>query len=127
MGSRAAALERDADGCKGATDCGSILTINAFEGDPNNPNLVTFGIAGSWSPSASQIAFRSPDDKGFTQVFVANADGSDRKQITTDVGTHGMPIWSSDGQWLFYRSDQGGLGWAIFAQFAPTEPMGVRL
>jgi len=103
------------DGCKGATDCGSILTINAFEGDPNNPNLVTFGIAGAWSPNASQIAFQAPDDKGFTQVFIANADGSDRKQITTDVGTHGMPIWSSDGQWLFYRSDQGGLGWAIFA------------
>lgn len=103
------------DGCKGATDCGSILTINAFEGDPNNPNLVTFGTAGAWSPNASQIAFQAPDDKGNTQIFIANADGSGRTQVTTDTGTHGMPIWSSDGAWLFYRSDQGGLGWAIFA------------
>jgi Tol biopolymer transport system component len=103
------------DGCKGASDCGSLLALNAFDGDPNNPNLVTFGTAGAWSPNAAQIAFQAPDDNGNTQIFVANADGSNRTQVTTDIGTHGMPIWSSDGQWLFYRSDQGGLGWAIFA------------
>ncbi len=103
------------DGCKGATDCGSLLTLNAFEGDPNNPNLVTFGTAGAWSPNSAQVAFQAPDDKGSTQIFIANADGSNRTQVTTDTGTHGMPIWSSDGAWLFYRSDQGGLGWALYA------------
>lgn len=103
------------DGCKGATDCGSILTLNAFDGDPNNPTLVTFGSAGAWSPTGSQIAFQAPDDKGNTQIWIVNADGSNRTQITTDTGTHGMPIWSSDGQWLFYRTDQGGTGWAIYA------------
>lgn len=103
------------DGCKGASDCGSILSINAFEGDPANPNLITFGTAGAWSPNASQIAFQAPDDKGHTQIWTAHADGTARTQVTTDVGTHGMPIWSSDGAWLFYRSDQGGLGWALFA------------
>ncbi|TAH54169.1 MAG: hypothetical protein EYC68_00145 [Chloroflexota bacterium] len=103
------------DGCKGATDCGSLLTINAFEGDPNNPNLLTFGIAGAWSPNAAQVAFQAPDDNGNTQIFVANADGSNRTQVTKDTGTHGMPIWSSDGAWLFYRTDQGGTGWAIYA------------
>lgn len=103
------------DGCKGATDCGSILTLNAFEGDPANPTLITFGQGGSWSPNGSQIAFQAPDDKGLSQIWIANADGSGRRQVTTDVGTHGMPVWSSDGQWLIYRSDQGGVGWAIFA------------
>jgi uncharacterized protein YgiM (DUF1202 family) len=103
------------DGCKGATDCGSILSINAFEGDPNNPNLIGFGTAGAWSPNSGQIAFQAPDANGHTQIWISNADGSNRSQVTTDVGTHGMPIWSSDGAWLFYRSDQGGLGWAIFA------------
>jgi Tol biopolymer transport system component len=103
------------DGCKGATDCGSILSINPFQGDPNNPTLITFGIAGAWSPNSAQIAFQAPDEQGLSQIFTANADGSNRTQVTRDVGTHGMPIWSSDGQWLFYRSDQGGLGWAIFA------------
>lgn len=103
------------DGCKGPTDCGSILTLNAFEGDPNNPNLVTFGTAGAWSPNSNQIAFQAPDDKGSTQIWIANADGSNRRQVTTDTGTHGMPIWSSDSAWLFYRSDQGGTGWAIMA------------
>lgn len=103
------------DGCKGATDCGSILSLNAYEGDPTNPTLITFGQGGSWSPNGAQIAFQAPDANGLSQIWIANADGSGRTQVTTDVGTHGMPIWSSDGQWLFYRSDQGGVGWAIFA------------
>jgi Tol biopolymer transport system component len=91
------------------------LTLNAYEGTPDNPNLLTFGIAGAWSPSAHQIAYQAPDDKGNTQIWIANADGSSKRQVTTDIGTHGMPTWSSDGQWLFYRTDQGGKGWAIFA------------
>jgi hypothetical protein len=103
------------DGCKAGADCGSVLTINAFDGDPNNPNIVTTGSAGAWSPSGRQIAFQAPDDKGNTQIWIINADGSGRTQVTTDIGTHGMPIWSSDGQWLFYRTDQGGAGWAIYA------------
>lgn len=103
------------DGCKAGADCGSVLTLNAFEGDPNNPAIVTTGTAGAWSPNASQIAFQAPDENGHTQIWIVNADGSDRRQVTTDVGTHGMPIWSSDGQWLFYRTDQGGKGWAIYA------------
>jgi len=103
------------DGCKGGANCGSVLTLHAFEGDPNNPNLVTNGEAGAWSPSAAQIAFQAPDENGQTQIWIANADGSGRTQVTKDTGTHGMPIWSSDGQWLFYRTDQGGKGWAIYA------------
>ncbi len=103
------------DGCKGGANCGSVLTLNAFEGDPNNPTLITNGEAGAWSPNASQIAFQAPDENGHTQIWIAHADGSGRTQITQDVGTHGMPLWSSDGQWIFYRTDQGGKGWAIYA------------
>ena len=103
------------DGCKAGAQCGSILTMKAFDGDPNNPNVVTTGTAGAWSPNASQIAFQAADDKGSTQIWIVNADGTGLKQVTTDTGTHGMPIWSSDGQWLFYRTDQAGKGWAIYA------------
>lgn len=103
------------DGCKSGTDCGSVLTLNAFDGDPNNPHIVTTGTSGAWSPNASKIAFQAPDDKGQTQIWIINADGSGRTQVTKDTGTHGMPIWSSDGQWIFYRTDQGGKGWAIYA------------
>lgn len=103
------------DGCRAGAACGSVLTISAFDGDPNNPTLVTGGSAGAWSPNGQQIAFQAPDDKGLMQIWIANADGSNRRQVTTDVGTHGMPAWSSDSAWLFYRTDQGGTGWAIYA------------
>lgn len=104
------------DGCgPGGAQCGSILAENAYQGDPNNPTLITTGTSGAWSPNGSEIAFQAQDDKGNTQIWTASADGKNRKQVTTDTGTHGMPIWSSDGQWLFYRTDQGGVGWAIFA------------
>ena len=79
--------------------------------------LKTIKDRGSLSCGVSQglPGFSAPDDKGNTQIWIANADGSSKRQVTTDIGTHGMPTWSSDGQWLFYRTDQGGKGWAIFA------------
>lgn len=103
------------DGCKGAADCGSLLTQNAFQADPDNPTVVVRGIAGAWSPDAALIAFQDQDENGFTQIYIANADGTNKRQVTKGAGTRGMPIWSADGRWLFYRFDQAGAGWAIYA------------
>ena len=36
-------------------------------------------------------------------------------QVTNGTGHSGLPIWSANGQWLFYRTDQNGTSWAIYA------------
>lgn len=103
------------DGCKGSGDCGSLLKESAFAADPANPTLIIHGTNGSWSPNGSQVAFQDSDENGHVHIFTANSDGSNRFQVTKGNSNDGLPIWSADGQWLFYRTDQNGTGWAIYA------------
>lgn len=104
------------DGCDGnGSNCYSLHLANAFEPDVNNPTLITHGTNGAWSPNGQQVAFQDTDESGNINVFVANRDGSGKRQVTKGTGHDGVPIWSSDGQWLYYRSDQNGTSWAIYA------------
>jgi TolB protein len=56
-----------------------------------------------WSPDGKQIAFADRDPKGILTVFVMNADGSARRQVTRLAESEGraqMPSWSPDGKKL---------------------------
>jgi Tol biopolymer transport system component len=102
------------DGCK-ASACGNLLTEPAFTPDPNNPTQVHGGQNGAWSPNGQQIAYQGTDANGHINVFVVNRNGSGARQITHGTHNNGVPIWSSDGRWIYYRSDQNGTAWAIYA------------
>ena len=57
-----------------------------------------------WSPDGRRIAFHRTMSSG-NQVFLADADGSGRPVPLV----HGRrPGWSSDGAWVYYRSEEGG-------------------
>ncbi|MCX8074065.1 MAG: carboxypeptidase regulatory-like domain-containing protein [Clostridia bacterium] len=53
------------------------------------------------SPNGDKLAFIS-NKSGKYQIWVANYDGSNPKQITFDEEVHTGPEWSPDGQWLYY-------------------------
>ena len=56
-----------------------------------------------WSPDGRRIAFGDRDSGGVLHVFVMNADGSDRRQVTHLAAADGqaqMPAWSPDGSRL---------------------------
>lgn len=58
--------------------------------DPNRT-----GGSPAWSPDGKQIAF---DELGGKQIFVMDADGSHRRQLTNDPNwSCGHPSWSPDG------------------------------
>jgi TolB protein len=59
----------------------------------------------AWSPNGRQIAFVSNrDDSSFGQVFVANLDGSNVRQLTHDnLGKTGV-AWSPNGKWIAYQA-----------------------
>ena len=72
------------------------------------------GGAPQWSPRGDKIVYRA----GNPNVFVVNPDGSGLKQLTSGKSNDGQPVWSNDGNFIFWRSDQDGKGWAIYAMRA---------
>jgi len=69
---------------------------------------VTFSNVSSdpaWSPDGSRIAFISTD----YQIFVMNANGSGRKQLTTDSPPKSQPAWSPDGARIAYVSNSSDI------------------
>jgi TolB protein len=58
-----------------------------------------------WSPDGKRIAFVSDrDGSAFGNLYVANADGSNPRQITRDdVGKTGL-AWSPNGNWIAYQA-----------------------
>src|SRR5207344_936565 len=71
----------------------------SLDGAP--PVALTQGIDSwpSWSPDNRRIAYRS-EHAGHSAVFVAQADGSDPKPLTTLEDDNGWPAWSPSGQWI---------------------------
>ena len=60
----------------------------------------------SWSPDGTRIAFTSGDDDYHLDVFVMDADGSNRLRVTDWEGFDQSPAWSPDGAWIAFTSDR---------------------
>ncbi len=79
------------------------------------------------SPDGNRIAFvGSPSGTANLpqrQIFVMNADGSNRVQLTQGAGPHTNPVWSPDGQWIAYLSKAAGGDWQVWVMRADgSEP-----
>ena len=60
----------------------------------------------SFSPDSRQVAFDSRHEDGSWGLFVVDADGGVPRPLTTDSGDENCPVWSPDGRWIYYTSDQ---------------------
>ncbi len=65
------------------------------------------------SPDGQRIAFvlRTTDmeaNKGRTDLWLVNADGSGARQLTSHPDSDNQPVWAPDGRSLFFLSSRGG-------------------
>ena len=87
--------------------------IYLMDPDENEPiNLTNHewqDIRPSWSPDGSKLAFASYRDGGFNtprHIFVMNADGTGRRNLTRDTHLrfNSDPSWSPDGRKIAFNS-----------------------
>jgi len=64
---------------------------------------VDWALTPSLSPDGNYIAFSYHGD-----LWVANSSGGLAIRITTSEGYEENPIWSKDGKWICYLSDESG-------------------
>ena len=62
----------------------------------------------AWSPDGSRIAWTSYVG-GDGNIWRANADGSGRVRLTTNVEQDQIPSWSPDGRWIVHTADRSNL------------------
>lgn len=99
------------DSCRG-TSCG----IYVVQPDGQGFRQVTSDAGGkaSWAPGGNRIVY-SADEGGDPEIWIVNQDGSGRKQLTNNDGNDTLPVFSPDGQYIYFLSDQDGTAWAIRA------------
>ena len=94
-------------------------TPDAGDGDPTVSELRATmptsnpleGVTSAPSPDGSSVARLEEGDV----ISIANSDGSQRREISSDCGGYGLAAWSPDGRYILVISDSTGRDAVIHA------------
>lgn len=91
-------------------DGSELHTIAAaqYQGGPLS-GKPSWEVTPVWSPNSDLIAFGSDRFQGRLDVFVANSDSSNVRNLTRDINYAFGPLWAPDGQRLAFMSAGEGL------------------
>jgi Tol biopolymer transport system component len=99
------------DSCDTANHCG-IFKVTSAGGGSIVPVVTDGGGAPVWSPDGKKIVYQADID-GQKQLVIIGADGSGKTQLTHGPAMHVDAGWASGGNFIFYRSPEGGT-WGIW-------------
>ena len=86
--------------------------------DADGSNVVDFTVSGpsrwpAWSPDGSRVAYQTGKDfnlhSGAFEIYVKNADGTNKVRLTNHTAVDRYPSWSPDGNRIVFTSDRDGI------------------
>lgn len=82
-------------------------------------------VAPDWNADGTRVAFMAGDGSSNSgELYVADADGSDIQQLTTDLVGDGWPSWTPDGLSLIY--ERGQHIWRIGSEGTGAEQLNAK-
>ncbi len=74
--------------------------------------LIESGV--EWSPDGRQLVFAAgAPNSGRADLFIIDADGSNRRALVENFGECVRPLWSPDGQYIIFSSKRSGK-WELY-------------
>ena len=83
-----------------------ILIVGVWWFWPRDLDVVRDGSP-SWTPDSQRVLFYA-ERAGKGDVFIADRDGANRREITSTPADEGGPAMSPDGQWIAFDTDRDG-------------------
>jgi len=89
------------------TNTSQIFTVNVATDDKR---LITDidAIEPSWSPHGDRVAYQGRRNNTQRDVFTIPSRGGEPVEVTNDSALDWDPVWSPDGNYLYFISDRGG-------------------
>jgi Tol biopolymer transport system component len=90
-----------------------LWLVPAAGGEPRLlVDLPTDAWTPRWSPDGREVAFLAVGAGGLelqvaAELMVVPVDGGDARTVA-EAGTGAEPVWSADGEWLYFQSDRSG-------------------
>ena len=85
-----------------------LWVISATSGEHRNLPIGD-AVQAAWSPNGKRIAYWGVNDAAQRDIWTVAANGSDPIQVTNDLSIDWNPVWSPDGNYLYFISNRKGI------------------
>jgi len=104
----------------------SELWIVNLNGEKRQIKTNQFVTQPNFSPDGTRIVFYSKGEKNQRDLWTVSVEGGDAVQVTNDPAYDWNPVWSPDGEFIYFCSNRNGASnlWRISVDQKTGKPLG---